>query len=245
MRFYVYEHWRPDKDTCFWVGKGKGARARSFRRNSRYDRVVAKLARLGMCVEVRMVADALDEAEAFRIERERIAFWRAQGDELCNMTDGGEGVSGLKMPTHVVQLLASRKRGSRHSAETRAKMSASHLGKPKTEEHRRSISVAKTGKPQGPHTPEHNAKISASARGRKDGDEVRAKKRAAAALRPPLTPESRKKISESVSDLWKDRKYRDRLIAAHSQRAPISEATRAKMRAAQAARRKAELEGAG
>ena len=25
--FYVYEHWRPDKDTCFWVGKGKGDRA--------------------------------------------------------------------------------------------------------------------------------------------------------------------------------------------------------------------------
>ena len=25
--FYVYEHWRPDKNVCFYVGKGKGKRA--------------------------------------------------------------------------------------------------------------------------------------------------------------------------------------------------------------------------
>ena len=26
--YYVYEHWRPDKDVCFYVGKGKGGRAK-------------------------------------------------------------------------------------------------------------------------------------------------------------------------------------------------------------------------
>jgi hypothetical protein len=26
-KFYVYEHWRPDKDVCFYVGKGHGRRA--------------------------------------------------------------------------------------------------------------------------------------------------------------------------------------------------------------------------
>lgn len=28
--FYVYEHWRPDKDVCFYVGKGSKGRARTF-----------------------------------------------------------------------------------------------------------------------------------------------------------------------------------------------------------------------
>jgi len=30
--YYVYEHWRPDKDICFYVGKGKGSRANSWKK---------------------------------------------------------------------------------------------------------------------------------------------------------------------------------------------------------------------
>lgn len=30
-RFYVYGHWRPDLDLCFWVGKGTEARAMRLR----------------------------------------------------------------------------------------------------------------------------------------------------------------------------------------------------------------------
>jgi hypothetical protein len=64
--FYVYEHWRPDKDVCFYVGKGKDGRANVFsRKNAHYNSIVAKLARLGMCVEVRLVAD------------ERIVPWKS------------------------------------------------------------------------------------------------------------------------------------------------------------------------
>jgi hypothetical protein len=115
--FYVYEHWRPDKDVCFYVGKGRGNRAYNFRRRLLYNRVVRKLAVIGMCVEVRMVASGLSEQDAFAIECHRIAFWRSVGSDLTNVTDGGEGRS-----------------GSSPSVETRAKISASHTGRKNTVE---------------------------------------------------------------------------------------------------------------
>lgn len=94
--FYVYEHWRPDRDECFYVGKGNGGRAYKMRdRNLHHRAIVKKLSDLGMMVEVRMVASGLAENDAFSIEQERIAFWRSAGIDLANKTIGGEGVSGL------------------------------------------------------------------------------------------------------------------------------------------------------
>ena len=44
--FYVYEHWRPDHDECFYVGKGKGGRANEAeaREAQRRERRSAKAA---------------------------------------------------------------------------------------------------------------------------------------------------------------------------------------------------------
>lgn len=95
-RFYVYEHWRLDRDECFYVGKGMKNRAYKMRdRNAHHCAIVAKLSREGSGMEVRMVATGLTEDEAFALEVERIAFWREAGADLANLTNGGEGVSGL------------------------------------------------------------------------------------------------------------------------------------------------------
>jgi len=95
-KFYVYEHWRLDRDECFYVGKGKGSRAYKMRdRNAHHQAIMAKLSREGSGMEVRMVATGLTEDVAFSIEIERIAFWRGVGVDLVNLTYGGEGVSGL------------------------------------------------------------------------------------------------------------------------------------------------------
>lgn len=94
--FYVYEHWRLDRDECFYVGKGKGNRAYNMRdRNAHHRAIMEKLSREGSGMEVRMVATGLTEDEAFALEVERIAFWRAAGADLANKTNGGEGTSGL------------------------------------------------------------------------------------------------------------------------------------------------------
>jgi hypothetical protein len=95
-KFYVYEHWRLDRDECFYVGKGKNNRAYNMRkRNPHHRAIVEKLKRTGSGVEVRMVATGLSEGDAFSLEVERISFWRSVGVELSNITDGGEGASGL------------------------------------------------------------------------------------------------------------------------------------------------------
>lgn len=78
-KYYVYEHWRPDTNVCFYVGKGLSCkynnRAFDFRqRNTLHKRITAKLKRLGLEPEVRYVRRFLAEEAAFALEIERIAF---------------------------------------------------------------------------------------------------------------------------------------------------------------------------
>lgn len=147
--FYVYEHWRPDQDICFYVGKGKGSRSRSFEtRNPIYGIVIAELAALGMCVEVRMVASGLTEAKAFETERGRIKFWRDIGIELTNRTDGGDGRSGFIRP-----------HGIRLSEVAKTKMSIARKGIRFSDEHRERLAAAKIGKPRKPFTDETVVKM--------------------------------------------------------------------------------------
>lgn len=94
--YYVYEHWRTDKDECFYVGKGKRRRAYNMKWRNRFHKAIqGKLYREGFAVEVKIVASGLTEQEAFALEIERIKFWRDAGADLANMTDGGDGTSGL------------------------------------------------------------------------------------------------------------------------------------------------------
>ena len=90
--FYVYEHWRPDLDMCFYVGKGRGIRANNMsRRNAHHKAIQSKLAYMGMAVEVRMVATGISQDKAFCVEVERIKFWRDLGIKLANQSNGGDG----------------------------------------------------------------------------------------------------------------------------------------------------------
>jgi len=131
--FYVYEHWRPDRDEPFYVGKGKGGRANMMaRRNLHHKAIQRKLHGLGMSVEVRIIASGLSEREAFEVEIERIAMWRAAGIDLANKSDGGEGWS--------------------HKDGAKIKVSLARKGIPLSEEHRKKLSLAKIGKKQ---TSEH------------------------------------------------------------------------------------------
>lgn len=95
-KFYVYEHWRTDRDECFYVGKGKGIRAYKMNcRNRHHKAIQAKVSREGAAIEIKIVSSGLSEEEAFFIEMERIAFWRDKKVDLANLTSGGEGPSGL------------------------------------------------------------------------------------------------------------------------------------------------------
>ncbi len=150
--FYVYEHWRPDRDICFWVGKGHGNRARNFVRNVYYNSVVAKLTRLGMCVEVRMVQCGLIEADAFILEKERIAFWKSAGFKLANLTDGGEGPCGIIFTEETKAKLRAKRALRIITEETKLKLSRSRTGMKFSMDHRKKLSKKKIGKKRKPFT---------------------------------------------------------------------------------------------
>ena len=137
MTYVVYEHWRPDTNACFYVGKGKIRRARSFEtRNDRYGKIVAKLKRAGLKPEVRIVLLDLDSDGALKAEIERIRQRRSEGVDLANYTDGGDGAAGRRHSPETRAKIAARATGRKLSAETIAKMVLARTGQKRTVETR-------------------------------------------------------------------------------------------------------------
>ncbi len=159
-KFYVYEHWRPDTGVIFYVGKGHGKRAYTLKnRNRKHAEITDSLAAAGFALEVKIVANNLDEETAFSMERQLIANWRSIGAQLVNLTSGGQGASGIFM-----------------SKETRRKLSEANKGKLAAFKGRRhtpeTIAIlSQKAKERGPQlqlqTPEAQAKAVAFHTGRK------------------------------------------------------------------------------
>jgi hypothetical protein len=103
--FYIYEHWRLDRDECFYVGKGSGRRAYDMScRNQHHKAIQSKLNRIGFAMEVRIVACGLSEQDAYVLECERIKYWIEVGVDIANRTYGGEGVRYPKSAVHKAKL---------------------------------------------------------------------------------------------------------------------------------------------
>lgn len=177
--FYVYEHWRPDEDRCFYVGKGYGKRAHQmYRRNIHHKRIQALLMRDGLEVQVRFVAMGLSESAAFTIEREMIAMWKGQGVKLANLTEGGQGTAGLvrsdenkrkiseahkgrKHDPAVGRAHSERMRGRKQSPDVVERRASSLRGQKRTLEQREKIAASRRGKP---FSEEHRANLSKARR---------------------------------------------------------------------------------
>lgn len=151
------------------------------------------------------IAENLTEPEAFALER----FWidaigrEVHGGPLINQTDGGEGISGLKMSAETVSKLRARRHSEETkqklraakanvTAETRAKMSAARKGR---KESRESIEK-RAAKLRGRKRPaEVGAKVSASKMGKKATDATKTALRAGNRSRDP---DVRAKISAGL-----------------------------------------------
>jgi hypothetical protein len=181
--FYVYQHKKPD-GIPFYVGKGKGPRAYQFSKRSAWHKnVVAKHGRKNISVEI---IECQSEQDAFELERQLIAELTAAGIELVNLTDGGEGASGLERGTPTEEhraknALAKRgntfRRGSRHTEESKEKMSANRRGKP-LPEHVRLLLVGNTFRRGSTHTDEAKEKNRLAHLGHKQSAETIEKRRA-------------------------------------------------------------------
>jgi hypothetical protein len=124
--YLVYEHWRSDTNTCFYVGKSNARSNRAHRfsnRSKHHNGVVAKLSATGHEVIVKVVDRDLPEVSAHILERMRISTYRALGFSLANHTDGGEGVSGHRHDEAFKKRVSQFFSGRKASASTRQKMS--------------------------------------------------------------------------------------------------------------------------
>jgi len=153
--FYVYEHWRPDKNVCFYVGKGKNKRAWDMKhmRNRHHQAVVSKLTAMGLAVNVKIVVEHISNETAISLEIDRIAFYGMEN--LTNLTAGGDGMANPTPETRAkisasqkarfqrpeeMEKVYQRNRNRIISNETREKLSAAGKNRKLSEEHKQKLS---------------------------------------------------------------------------------------------------------
>lgn len=157
MLFYTYIHRRASDGTPFYVGKGKGCRLNSRKnRNVYWHRVADKH---GVIAEI--VARWESEADAMQHEIQLIDELRKSGAKLCNLTDGGEGMSGYlhreESKKQIGRSLLGRKASARQisAASHRMRGNQLFLGRKHSDETKQKISAGNKGKLAGSRSPRY------------------------------------------------------------------------------------------
>lgn len=134
--FYTYAHINATTNKIFYIGKGSKKRYKSTdRRSAHWNNIVNKY---GFHAEILAHWDT--EKEAFDHEKLLISCFKDMGYTLANKTDGGEGTA-----SDNVKKSALNRPKRTLSENTKRKISASLLGKPRSEETKLKISIAHQG----------------------------------------------------------------------------------------------------
>ena|ERR1035437_6020487 len=195
---FVYEHWRSDKDVCFYVGIGTDRRVakRVREHNLLHCRILEKLKRNGARHETRIIAKVCSWSEACELERKLIAKYGRRDlgrGPLVNLTDGGEGALGIIRLAGARAKISAANLGRKHSPEARAKMAISSFKRWSNPEMREKIIMAMRGHKLSQETKD---KMSASAKKRVYSQEEREKQSRSATGRR-ASPQTRAKLSEA------------------------------------------------
>ena len=168
-KFYVYFLRRPDKDDPFepgrgqpfYVGKGCDGRSDEHRREALRHRkgkesvnpyknsIINYLWKSNLNYEVDIIFNQLTEFEAFEIEAMGIASYGRHNKGtgiLANMTNGGDGASGLVHTEETKKQMSNIHKGMMHTEEECQKISRANKGKIRSKEWCLRISQAKLGK---------------------------------------------------------------------------------------------------
>jgi hypothetical protein len=175
--FYIYAHYKADDPDSppFYIGKGKGKRDKSGRRNPYWKNISNKHGFI-----IKRLAENLTEQEAWDLEKKLIARYGRLVDNtgcLCNLSEGGEGASGVIHSKATKEKWSKAKKGKtweeifgaekaarireqrklrtrKHSDETKKKISESKkgsknpmYGKKLSDEQRKKLSELRKGKP--------------------------------------------------------------------------------------------------
>ena len=182
-RFYTYAYLREDR-TPYYIGKGTGKRIYSTNRNGlKPPKDKSKII---------FLKQNLTEEEAFKHEKYMIAvFGRIDIGTgiLRNLTDGGEGASGVIVGKEHRKKISKALQGKIVSKETRRRMSEAQKGKSPSEKTRQKMSEAQKGEnhpmygKRGKNNPnygkipseEHRRKISEAKKGKAQSEEHKRK----------------------------------------------------------------------
>lgn len=214
---YVYLLCRPNGEP-FYVGVGSGKRifnhervAPSRRQEAKYD-IINEIIEVGEVVKYSIVGFFDDWYEAAVEERRLIAFYGRVDigtGILANRTNGGQGIAGIKWHLSEARKDGQRRavekrRGWRHSEESKAKIGAAHKGRKCSADNIEKTNSANRGKKR---SDEQRARMSEAAKGRKPSPEktngliewYRA---------------NADKVSEERKERWKDPEYREKMSIA-------------------------------
>jgi hypothetical protein len=160
--YYVYAYLRSKdsergpKYSPYYIGKGCGQRAFGAKR------AIAAPADKSFIV---FLEEGLTEAEAFALEKYAVGLYgridKGMGI-LWNMTDGGEGCSGVMMSKETRAKIARALTGKKRPPDVIKKIAKSRTGILHTEETKRKMSESRRGKKKGPHSDAAKQKISKS-----------------------------------------------------------------------------------
>lgn len=180
MLHYAYVHAKPNTTTAhgiFYVGKGVKQRSIDFNHRNKYHRnIVNKYGKQNILVGK---VECTTEQLAFELEIGLIKCLHRMGVTLANLSNGGEGATGMKHSQETKDKLSAMKIGKKMSDETKAKLSkhfkgrkTGPTGKSMSAASKLKISIAKKGTK---HTPEARKKIAEAGKGRIFSEETKRK----------------------------------------------------------------------
>lgn len=163
-----------------------------------------------------LISDLENEGQLFAAEILTIALLKTiEKFRTYNMTGGGDGGA---MPPEICIRTGAKRRGAKHSLETRLKMSRTHLNAYASGERPRPDNRGERHPMFGKkHSAESKIKIGACKKlqigernpffGKKHSDETKRRiSQTKLAQKEPLTPERREKLSRAVTAWWRERK---------------------------------------
>lgn len=210
---FIYALIDPNTQQIRYIGKSNDPTMRLYRhlreKQHTYKNMwIKSLKDKGLTPEIQIIEEVLIEQWQER-ERYWIAFYRAQGLDIANGTDGGDGVHGRKRTpeekARISQSLIGNQRGKgyRPTPEQQLRKSAAMKGHAVSAETAEKIAASKRGKPRSPETIE---KVRLALTGRKLSEERKAKMR-----KPPVIKVAKQEKIKIV--------YSDERRAAMSERA--------------------------
>lgn len=229
-RFYVYVLSRPDSRP-FYVGKGQGSRVFDHDAEARSGHhchkcsVIRKIWRSGGEIQRYILLETDNEQEALEYEVAIIALYGREN--LTNLTDGGQGVSGLIATPATRRKLSAASTKMWADPEIRAKILASLRPAVSTPEYRlvkQALSrvMWQRSEYRTKHRqimlevmtrPEYRARIAASSKARWE-DPVYREKRNASLKATLATPEGKARHGAATSASWNDPNSRPKRLAA-------------------------------